>query len=44
MPKVEADKMGEIRSSNPKVWEHRVWDLLDEAEKELGIYHELPED
>lgn len=37
MPKVVADKIGEIRKRNPKKWEHREWDLMDEAEKELGL-------
>lgn len=33
MPKVVADKMDEMRSRNPKIWEYREWYLLDEAAK-----------
>ena len=36
MPKVVADKIGEIRKRNPKMWEHKEWDLMDEARRSLG--------
>lgn len=41
LDKTVADKMGEIRSRDPQRWEKRDLDLLDQAEKELGIYQEI---
>ena len=37
MTKTLADKMGEIRGRDPRKWDKRELDLLEEAEKELGI-------
>lgn len=44
LDKTIADKMGEIRSRDPQKWQNRDLDLLDEAEKEHGIYQEPPTD
>ena len=37
MTKTLADKMGEIRGRDPRKWDKRELDLLEEAEKELGL-------
>ena len=39
LPKAVADKMGELRSRDPLRWEDKDLDLLDEAERQLGITH-----